>query len=209
MPSEHAKNISVTDFSVKEKIGHRLTPKEVGARIKALRESLMLDQKGLAEWIGAKQNTVSEWEKGEYKPSAMALIALGNMARVDRGWWFEQAGPEYAARRRRPYAQQNYMDAERVLHDLSESDPVTSAYEKELGGVELIGRPVPASSLDQELLAFAIETVRVNLKNRKVKLRNDEEYAQAVAIFYDLCHETRTRNPAMLEPVLRRLKHSG
>ncbi len=50
------------------------TPK----RIKALREHMGLTQKALAEELGMRQQTISEWETGMYKPrrSTSKYLAL-------------------------------------------------------------------------------------------------------------------------------------
>lgn len=46
--------------------------------IKALREHMGLTQKGLAEELGMRQQTISEWETGMYKPrrSTSKYLAL-------------------------------------------------------------------------------------------------------------------------------------
>ena len=40
-----------------------------GASVRALREHLDLNQEGLAEVLGVRQQTISEWETGVYAPS--------------------------------------------------------------------------------------------------------------------------------------------
>lgn len=195
------KSVSVTDTTVKEKIGGRCAPTELGGRIKALRESLSLDQKGLAQLIGAKQNTISDWEKGEYRPSPMALIALGNVAGKQRDWWFEQAGPEFAERlRRRPYEQLGYMDAEHYYHDLTSTDYATSAYQKEVEDVEYAdrGQVSPRGVFDPDLLEFAMERADAELQAEGRTLRRPE-YRRLVALICDFCHRSGTRDPVKVK----------
>lgn len=49
---------------------------ELGKRIKELRVETELSQKGLAEKIGVKQNTVAQYEKGVARPSLEVLVKL-------------------------------------------------------------------------------------------------------------------------------------
>jgi len=81
-----------TNSKVKKKIGHQFGDPIIGARVKALRESLGLDQKGFAPLVGVKQPIVSQWESAKHRPSTLALRALGDMAGTEKGWWYEQAG---------------------------------------------------------------------------------------------------------------------
>jgi DNA-binding transcriptional regulator YiaG len=60
-------------------------------KIKALREYMGLTQRALAEELGTRQQTISEWETGMYRPRRstskyLALIAerAGFVYRVDR-----------------------------------------------------------------------------------------------------------------------------
>ena len=86
----------MTNKIVKKKSGHQLCDPEVGARLRKLRrEKLQSDQKDFARLLGVSQATVSQWERGDYLPSPMALMAIGKLAGDDRDWWFEKAGPEY------------------------------------------------------------------------------------------------------------------
>jgi len=59
-----------------------------GRRVKALREYLGLSQDGLAEELGTRQQTVSEWETGQYQPRGASATLLGIVA--------ERAGFAYA-----------------------------------------------------------------------------------------------------------------
>ena len=51
-----------------------------GRRVKALREYLGLSQDGLAEELGTRQQTVSEWETGQYQPRGASATLLGIVA---------------------------------------------------------------------------------------------------------------------------------
>jgi DNA-binding XRE family transcriptional regulator len=55
-----------------------------GALIKGLREHLGLSQAQLAEKLGVRQQTISEWETGMYAPSLRTSKHLGLIAREAR-----------------------------------------------------------------------------------------------------------------------------
>ena len=55
--------------------------------VRALRRHLELSQDGLAEELGMRQQTVSEWETGRYRPRGASSRLLGILA--------ERAGFEY------------------------------------------------------------------------------------------------------------------
>ena len=57
--------------------------------IKALREHMALSQQALADELGTRQQTISEWETGMYKPRRSTGNYLSLVA--------ERAGFEYAA----------------------------------------------------------------------------------------------------------------
>jgi DNA-binding transcriptional regulator YiaG len=52
------------------------------ARVKALRDHLGLTQQQLAEELGVRQQTISEWEKGVYTPrrSSSKLLTMFAMS---------------------------------------------------------------------------------------------------------------------------------
>ncbi|HUF54058.1 MAG TPA: helix-turn-helix domain-containing protein [Dehalococcoidia bacterium] len=58
-----------------------------GASVRALRGHLALTQDGLAEELGVRQQTVSEWETGQYRPRGASAKLLSMVA--------ERAGFEY------------------------------------------------------------------------------------------------------------------
>ena len=59
-------------------------------QIRALREHLRLSQAALAQELGARQQTVSEWETGQYLPRGTSARLLTILA--------ERAGFEYGGR---------------------------------------------------------------------------------------------------------------
>jgi DNA-binding transcriptional regulator YiaG len=58
-----------------------------GQRIRALRQHLRLTQAKLAEELGTRQQTISEWEVGMYKPRGTSVTLLTLVA--------ERAGFKY------------------------------------------------------------------------------------------------------------------
>ena len=60
-----------------------------GRRIRALRQHLGLTQQGLADELGTRQQTISEWETGMYKPRGASSTLLTIIA--------ERASFEYEA----------------------------------------------------------------------------------------------------------------
>jgi len=55
--------------------------------IKALRTHLGLTQQGLADTMGTRQQTISDWEKDRYRPRGVSITLLNIVA--------EQAGFKY------------------------------------------------------------------------------------------------------------------
>jgi DNA-binding transcriptional regulator YiaG len=58
-----------------------------GARVRALRDRLGMTQQELAAELNMRQQTVSEWETGAYRPRGASARLLGMIA--------ERAGFEY------------------------------------------------------------------------------------------------------------------
>ena len=56
-------------------------------RVRALRERLRLTQQRMADELGTRQQTVSEWETGLYRPRGASATLLGIIA--------ERAGFQY------------------------------------------------------------------------------------------------------------------
>jgi DNA-binding transcriptional regulator YiaG len=63
------------------------------AGIRALRKHMRLTQGELADELGTRQQTVSEWETGQYRPRGASAKLLGIIA--------ERTGFEYGASGRR------------------------------------------------------------------------------------------------------------
>jgi DNA-binding transcriptional regulator YiaG len=59
-------------------------------RLRALRQHLGLTQQELAEELGTRQQTISEWETGRYEPRGSSITLLTLVA--------ERAGFAYGAR---------------------------------------------------------------------------------------------------------------
>lgn len=57
-------------------------------RLKTLRKEKKLTQKELAEQIGIKQNSYSDWETGKNEPSLENLIKLADLLEVSIDWLF-------------------------------------------------------------------------------------------------------------------------
>lgn len=53
-------------------------------RIRALRQHLGLTQVEMAEHLGIRQQTVSEWETGQYEPRGTSVTLLGMVAERSR-----------------------------------------------------------------------------------------------------------------------------
>ena len=64
-------------------------------RVQALRSHLGLTQRELAERLGTRQQTISEWETGMYKPRGASSTLLSIIA--------EQAKFEYKATPQKPH----------------------------------------------------------------------------------------------------------
>ncbi|MGA2158774.1 MAG: helix-turn-helix domain-containing protein [Dehalococcoidia bacterium] len=61
-------------------------------RIKALRRHLKLTQTGMAGELGTRQQTISEWETGDYKPRGASVRLLSIIA--ERSNFKYDAGPK-------------------------------------------------------------------------------------------------------------------
>ena len=62
------------------KQGKAKQPQWDGERIQALRRHLGLTQRKLAEELGSRQQTISEWETGMYKPRGTSATLLSIVA---------------------------------------------------------------------------------------------------------------------------------
>ena len=61
-------------------------------RIRALRQHLRVTQQELAEELGTRQQTISEWEKGMYKPRGTSSTLLSLIAER-HGFDYEALSP--------------------------------------------------------------------------------------------------------------------
>ena len=61
-------------------------------RIKALRQHLGLTQREMADELGTRQQTISEWELGQYEPRGASARILSIVA--ERGKFKYDAEPE-------------------------------------------------------------------------------------------------------------------
>jgi len=61
-------------------------------KVKALRRHLKLTQAALADELGTRQATISEWEHGLYQPRGTSARMLGLLA--ERAGFEYDAGPE-------------------------------------------------------------------------------------------------------------------
>jgi DNA-binding transcriptional regulator YiaG len=69
--------------------GRRRGPVWDAGKVRSLRRHLGLSQQGLAEELGTRQQTISEWETGQYRPRGASARLLTLVA--------ERAGFEYGA----------------------------------------------------------------------------------------------------------------
>ncbi len=60
--------------------GERKRPQWSGQHVRALRQHLSLTQRELAEQLGTRQQTISEWEKGMYQPRGTSSTLLSIVA---------------------------------------------------------------------------------------------------------------------------------
>ena len=58
----------------------------IAERLKLLRKEKKLTQTELAEQIGIKQNSYSDWETGKNEPSLEKLIVLADFFEVSLDW---------------------------------------------------------------------------------------------------------------------------
>ncbi|MBL7124790.1 MAG: helix-turn-helix transcriptional regulator [Dehalococcoidales bacterium] len=67
-------------------------PQWDGEQVQALRRHLRLTQRELAERLGIRQQTISEWETGMYKPRGASITLLSIIA--ERARFKYQAAPQ-------------------------------------------------------------------------------------------------------------------
>ena len=66
-------------------------------RVRELRESLGLTQQQLAGELGVRQQTVSEWETGLYRPRGASARMLNHVAERRAAYQTDSPGPEAGA----------------------------------------------------------------------------------------------------------------
>ncbi len=57
-----------------------------GTRLRAARKEMMLTQKALADKVGAKHNSVSDWENGKNMPDPDTIVSLCEVLGLDAGY---------------------------------------------------------------------------------------------------------------------------
>ncbi len=65
-----------------------------GTQLRLARKRRGMTQKALAEAIGAKHNSVSNWESDRNRPDPDIIRALCALLEVDSNWFFETDPPE-------------------------------------------------------------------------------------------------------------------
>jgi DNA-binding transcriptional regulator YiaG len=71
--------------------GRRRGPIWDAAQVRSLRRQLGLSQQGLADELGTRQQTISEWETGQYRPRGASARLLTLVA--ERAGFRYEAGP--------------------------------------------------------------------------------------------------------------------
>ena len=64
---------------------NNISMKDMGARIKELREGKGVSQKQLADKVGVKQHTISQYENNIRRPSYEALLLIAKIFDVTAG----------------------------------------------------------------------------------------------------------------------------
>lgn len=100
-----------------------IDPRNVGARVKRLRESADLRQKDLAQRAGLSAGSVSMIENGAQTPDAAALSALAQVLDCSADYFTRDRGPSEATKPRL----RAYADASKRLVDSYVADTLTAA----------------------------------------------------------------------------------
>lgn len=103
---------------VKEKMQNssdKKAPPVWALKIRELRRGSRLRQKDLAAAMGVNQSSIAVWEKGKFRPSALAFAALAKLADDTlRDYFLREAGPEFQKQHAQDEAPQDDGDAMRV-----------------------------------------------------------------------------------------------
>lgn len=68
----------------------------IGERIRECRKEKGMTQKELADALGAKHNSVSNWENGKHNPDIDSLEIMGEIFDVSTSWLIGQNVPKEA-----------------------------------------------------------------------------------------------------------------
>lgn len=164
----------------------------IAQKIKQLRKALNLRQKELAERISLDQTTISKWEGGKARPTPEALVRLAGIAEgADKVFFLAHAGIPDQFFMGQKVAQEIEAASARVIHRAVH----------ESGMPEVSMRNVP---LDRDLLVFAMETISSELRRKGRKLPV-HKYAEAVALYYELCQESGRREAARAQQIIKKI----
>lgn len=67
--------------------------KNIGSRLKHIRNVFSLTQPAFAKAIGVSSGNVSDWEHGRSNPGAQALVAISNQFQVSVDWILKGTSP--------------------------------------------------------------------------------------------------------------------
>jgi DNA-binding XRE family transcriptional regulator len=62
-------------------------------KVRALRQHLQLSQAEMADQLGTRQQTISEWERGTYSPRGISRSLLSRIAE-EAGFFYRQTGDD-------------------------------------------------------------------------------------------------------------------
>lgn len=148
-------------------------------RITQVRSDLGLNQDEFAAALGIEQGTVSKWQTGRAVPGTHTYVILAALAKTEELREFLLADGGESARRA--------------------FDAVFRGDMQAVGGKN---EGPPSESLDVDLLTFVIKTMLGGLRKNKLELP-DEKLSELIALCYDFCCKTRSRDPAIVERFLR------
>jgi len=167
----------------------------IAQRIRLVRNELKLTQVEFAEKLGLDQTTISKWEREKARPTPEALVGLASIAHdINKLFFLAHAGLPEQYLTGEPMIPEILEASARVVESVTNPPQQISAPPSTRGGADAI-------PWDREVMAFAIETVDKELKKRGRTLPIDK-YAQMIVLFYELCHETKSQDPDMVERLL-------
>ena len=83
---------------VKKNAYHAGRPQWDQVRVQALRRHLGLTQQEMADRLGTRQQTISEWEKGMYQPRGASVTLLSIVADSTGFAWDAKTEPDKKAK---------------------------------------------------------------------------------------------------------------